>query len=142
MYMMKEYSCGVVIFRRNALVLEFLVVQQFSGKHRFFPKWHMEVWETQEETACRETLEEVGLSVKILPWFTYSLTYTFHRPHDIDKMVTFFVAEVDMSHTYVLSSELLQASWLSYEQALRRLTYDNAKNLLTAAYKFITSLPW
>jgi hypothetical protein len=35
---MKEYSCGAVIFRRNASVLEFLVVQQTYGKHRFFPK--------------------------------------------------------------------------------------------------------
>jgi len=46
--------------------IEFLIVQQKQWKHWFFPKWHAEQNESEEETALREIYEEAWLYVNII----------------------------------------------------------------------------
>ena len=61
-------------------------------------------------------------------------------PQSVKKTVTFFLSEIHMTETIVISPELSQAIRLPYDQALVCLTYDNAKQLLSAAYNFILTL--
>ena len=50
-----EKSCGAIIFNDGKV----LVVKQTSGFYGF-PKGHVEIGETEKETAIRETKEETG----------------------------------------------------------------------------------
>lgn len=50
------------------------------------------------------------------------------------------MGEVDPSSKVTLSSEHQAFVWLPYEQALEKLTYDNAKAILQKAHRFILLL--
>lgn len=63
--MKTETSCGCVILDKNKVLL--IGAKDDNGKLFWsFPKGHQEPNESIEETAIRETKEEVGLDVEIL----------------------------------------------------------------------------
>ena len=63
--MKTETSCGCVILDKNKVLL--IGAKDDNGKLFWsFPKGHQEPNESFEETAIRETKEEVGLDVEIL----------------------------------------------------------------------------
>ena len=136
--MKTEKSCGAIVFRKNKWCIEFLIIQQKQGGHWFFPKWHVEKYESEEETAIREIYEEVWLYVNILPGFRETFSYMIGPSFTIKKNVIFFVCEF-MWWQIIMSDELLNYFWLDYEQAMKQLTQDNSKSALTKAYNFLTS---
>lgn len=63
--MKHEKSCGTIIIDQDKVLL--VGARDNDGKMFWsFPKGHQEDGETDEETALRETLEEVGLEVEII----------------------------------------------------------------------------
>lgn len=133
--MQKEISCGAIIFRIVHWVKEYLIIQQKQGGHRFFPKGHVEIGESEEQTASREILEEVGLHVDFMPGFRETFSYIdYTKP--VEKIVIFFLAE-SKSSDIILSDELQDFSRLSYQSALKRLTHYNSKETLMKAYTFL-----
>lgn len=63
--MKHEKSCGTIIIDQDKVLL---IGARDNDDKMFwsFPKGHQEDGETDEETALRETLEEVGLEVEII----------------------------------------------------------------------------
>ena len=66
--MNREYSCGAVVFTRRAGQILYVIVQEQGGAYSF-PKGHMEVGETETETARREIFEETGLHPDLISGF-------------------------------------------------------------------------
>ncbi len=65
---MKTTSCGTATIRMGENGPEVLLVQPRAGQDKWgFPKGHMEEDELEEDTAVRETFEETGLNVQIVP---------------------------------------------------------------------------
>lgn len=134
---MNETSSGAILFYINKQTIIFLLLHYFPG-HWDFPKGNKEKEESYIDTALREITEETGIiDVTFLEGFKKEIFYKYKRNnHLISKKVVYFLAKSN-SRDVVLSSEHLDFVWASYEDALRRITYKNSKEILTEAYNFL-----
>ena len=130
-----EKSCGTIPFIYENNELKFLVIRQNSG-HWGFPKGHVEKNETEQETAIRETKEETNIDVLIVLDFRYREEY-FVETKNVRKEVIYFLANPLNDNVVLQSEELQDYTWLSYDDAINTLTYDNSKELLKTAYEYI-----
>lgn len=133
--MRREISAGVVIFRKEGEKILYLLLHYESG-HWDFVKGNIEEKESVEETVRRETKEEVGLGdLDIIEDFKESIKYMFTWPpkdpkaERIFKIVTFRLAKTKIK-VIKLSFEHIGFEWLPYKEALERLTFKNAKEIL------------
>ena len=133
--MKEEVSAGVILF--NELDGKFLLLNYPSG-HWDFVKGKMEKGETPRKTAIRETNEETGISdVDFINGFEEEIEYYFYADkQEIHKKVIFFLGKTKTSDI-ILSHEHLNYIWLEYDNALKKTTYENAKNLLKKSKEFL-----
>jgi len=105
-----------------------------------FPKGHIEKGENLEETAKREVEEETGLKdLKLIEGFKEWIKYFFKfKEKNIFKIVTFFLAETKTKEVKV-SFEHIGFKWLPYEEAIEKLTFKNAKEILKKANDYLNS---
>jgi 8-oxo-dGTP pyrophosphatase MutT (NUDIX family) len=134
-----EKSCGLVVFNSNKILLLKYSANntQGEGGHWDFPKGHVEQNETELETALRELEEETGISkVEIIDDFRHSISYTFsRRSESISKEVIFFLAST-VEKRVTLSHEHIDYAWLDFNNALEKLTYENARQILKKALPY------
>lgn len=134
-----EKSCGVIVFRREEPGIKFLLLH-YPGGHWDFPKGHVETRDASETaTALRELTEETGITnVEFSEGYKHSMYYEFNRgPRErVKKVVVYFLAETP-EEVVKISFEHQNFIWLPYEEALERLTYENAKELLRKAQPYL-----
>lgn len=135
-------SCGVIIFHipensKDKNDYKFLLLHYESG-HWDYVKGHVEKNETEIETALRELDEETGLKdVNIIKEYKEDLSYIFsHNKQLINKTVVYFLAE-SKTNDVTISHEHIDYIWLPYKEALEKLTFENARNLLKKAFSCI-----
>lgn len=126
-----EKSCGAVVFRRRSGNTEFLLIKNKKGSNWGFPKGHIEAGETECETACREVLEETGVSITPLEGFRALSEY--HPKGKIVKQVIFFIAEMNGDEITIQQSEIDRFVWADYGLAMRLFRFNNDRNVLTKA---------
>lgn len=131
---MKEKSCGCIIFKYDDEKLLFLVIKQTLG-HFSFPKGHVEESESEKDTALREVKEETGFDISFVGDFREVITYS-PKP-GVLKDVVFFLGNVIDGVMTPQEDEVSLIEWLSYEDALKVVTYDDDKNVLKKAYEYI-----
>ena len=134
-----EKSAGIVLFRNNSNKNEFLLLNYPQG-HWDFVKGKVEQNETSHETALRETREETGIThIEFIDGFEESVEYDFRfKKENIHKKVIFFLAKTNEKNIK-LSHEHSDYIWLEYNDALKKTTFENAKNVLTKANEFLSS---
>lgn len=130
-----ERSCGAVVFRTISDEKRFLLIKNKRSAHWGFPKGHMEIGEDEEATAKREVLEETGLRIDILPKFRHKSEYSIQGR--IEKTVLIFLATTEDTKTTIQVEEIEDYIWLSYENALKTLNYDNDKLILIKAKAYM-----
>ena len=131
-----EKSAGAVIFRKNKEIKYLLI--QYGWGHWEFPRGLIEKGESLEETARREIKEEVGIEdIKFISGFKEWTKFFFKlKGKNIMKIATFLLSETKTKEVK-LSYEHKDYAWLNYEEALDRLTFKNAKEILKKANSFI-----
>ncbi|MBI2577691.1 MAG: NUDIX domain-containing protein [Candidatus Wildermuthbacteria bacterium] len=142
--MTKEKSAGAVVYymvQQNEplyLLLHYPSSMKAKDEYWDFPKGHIEKGEEEQEAARREIGEETGLKdVVFQEGFQELIHYYFQfQGKKISKDVVFFLAQTKKSDVSI-SFEHKGFVWLPYEQALKRLKYDNAKNILKKAQAFL-----
>ena len=144
---MREKSAGAIIFIIKNNIPHYLLLHYPSG-HWEFAKGHIEEGEKPEDAAVREIEEETGIKdLKIMLGFKEYTKYFFRKSYGLKgkakekapwvfKLVVFYLAETKTENVKI-SFEHKGFLWLPYEQAVKRLTYKNAKNLLTKANDYI-----
>jgi len=137
--MREQKSTGIVLFRNASNKNEFLLLNYPQG-HWDFVKGKIEQDETPHETALRETKEETGISdIEFIDGFEESVEYDFRfKKENIHKKVIFFLAKTN-EKKIKLSHEHNDYLWLEYNDALKKTTFENAKNVLTKANEFLSS---
>ena len=140
-----EKSAGAVIFRKEGGKTYYLLLHYPSNakaprEYWDFPKGHIEKGENLEETAKREVEEETGLKdLKLIEGFKEWIKYFFKfKEKNIFKIVTFFLAETK-TKTVKVSFEHIGFKWLPYEEAIEKLTFKNAKEILKKANDYLNS---
>jgi len=135
---MKEKSCGAIIFKEENDELKFLLVHQHNG-HFSFPKGHMEKNETEIETALREIKEETNLDAKLDTNFRVLISYFMESKNTVKEAVYFIGTPL----SNVLKSqegEILNCDWYSYDEVMEKLEFDNIKDVFIKAHKYIKNI--
>ena len=132
--MIKEKSCGAIIYKQDNGELLFLSVKHNKG-HVSFPKGHVEDNETEEETAIREIKEETNIDVKIDTGFRRISTYS-PKPGVI-KDVIFFVGEALTYDTIPQEEEIQEVSFMNYNDLYNVLAYEKDKKIFEEANVYI-----
>jgi len=130
----RETSAGGVVFRREGGVTRFLLIRD-SYKNWGFPKGHLESGEPPAEAARREVTEETGLEelvlhgpIKVIDW------YFRFRGKTIHKYCHFFLFESKRGEPVPQVDEgITETAWHPVEDALRTISYDNARDVLRRA---------
>jgi len=137
--MREQKSAGIVLFRNDSGKNEFLLLNYPQG-HWDFIKGKVEEGETPHETALRETKEETGISdIEFIDDFEESVEYDFRfKKENIHKKVIFFLAKTN-EKKITLSHEHNDFVWLEYDDALKKTTFRNAKNVLSKTNEFLSS---
>jgi bis(5'-nucleosidyl)-tetraphosphatase len=135
--MLNEKSCGAVVYIRNPDV-KYLLLQYEAG-HWDFVKGNVEKGENEQQTAVRELGEETGITdAQFIDGFKETISYFYKRQGAVVlKEVVFFLMEtktVDIK----LSFEHIGFTWLTYEEAMRKLTFKNARDVLQKTQDFLT----
>ena len=113
------------------------------GKHWDYPKGHLEDGESSWQAAVRELREETGIrQVDRVTRFQRDMHYVFYSPRKgrIHKTVTYFLGRTRTEEVKI-SDEHTGHAWMSYEDAMERLTYENARELLRAAHDALQNHP-
>ena len=136
--MIEETSAGIVLFRKEESKNLFLLLHYPSG-HWDFVKGKMEKGESIHETAIRETKEETGITdVTFLDNFEEWIEYNFQYQGElVHKKVVFFLAETNTKDVEI-SHEHLDYTWVDYNTAMEKTTFDNAKTVLTRAQMLLS----
>ena len=134
--MQLETSCGAVVFTRN-LETRYLLLH-YEGGHWDFVKGNVEPNETEEETVMRELKEETGISqANFIKGFRETINYFYRaRGKTISKRVTLYLVETKETRV-TLSFEHIGYEWLNYQQAMERLTFKSAKQVLSKAQNLL-----
>ncbi|MBM3894985.1 MAG: NUDIX domain-containing protein [Thaumarchaeota archaeon] len=138
--MIKEQSAGTVLFIEENNENLFLLLHYPTG-HWDFVKGKIENNESPEQTIVRETKEETGITdIVFIKNFKEKIEYSFKFNGDtVQKEVIFFLAKTNTKQVE-LSYEHLDYVWLDFDNALKKITYENAKNILIKAKNYLEKL--
>lgn len=129
--MIFEKSCGAIVYRKFHGNTEILLIKHVNSGHWSFPKGHVEVGETEVETALREIKEETGIDVIIDPSFRETVSY--YPRKDTQKSVVYFVAKAKNFDFVPQEEEISQIKWVDIGHASSVLTYENDKTIVSKA---------
>lgn len=134
--MFREKSCGAIVFLKNSEV-KYLLLHYEAG-HWDFVKGNVEPNESEQETVIRELREETGIKdAKFIEDFKEKIDYFYRRQGTtIHKEVIFFLMETH-TETVKISYEHVGYIWLNYQQAMEKLTFKNARDVLQKAHKLM-----
>lgn len=134
---MKEYSAGAILYTKIDNEIHYLLIKDFHNNWGF-PKGHLENDETFKQAAIREIKEEVGIDVSVNSTFITELVYKM--PNGIEKHSLYYIAEFAKQVPNRQLEEVQEIKILKYDDAYDLLTFDNMKQTLKQAHKYIKSL--
>ncbi|MDR0820160.1 MAG: NUDIX domain-containing protein [Endomicrobium sp.] len=142
--MLKEFSCGAVIYKmKNDNPLFLLVNSKQSGTWGF-PKGHIENGESETETARREIFEETGIkNIEFIKNFRQEDVYIIDGAasrkdeRQAEKHSIYFLASALEDALDFDKNEILELKWVNINQAQDLLSFANQKKIINSAYNFI-----
>ena len=129
-----EVSAGGVVYKKTDEGIRVLI-SKHSGYHKWvLPKGRVERGESLENTAIREVEEEVGVKAKIVAQIgtPESYIYTFNGER-ISKTVHYFLMEYISGSHDDHDFEMEEVEWVSIDEAIARMGFEGAKNILEKA---------
>ena len=126
--MAKFKQAGEIVVRAGTSEPRILLVTARRNPDNWiFPKGHVEYGETLKAAALREAREEAGVEGKVVG---AAGKMSFEFGDNTYRVHYFVVQTVDVGK----EREGRRLRWLKYKQALRRLTYDETRDLLREAW--------
>ena len=122
-------SCGFVVYKKVNCENWYLIIKSPNGDFGF-PKGHMEKEESEIQTAIRELKEETNVEVRLIDGYRYQIEYQMPNLRDVIKQAVYFLGECIHDDIICQPSEVLEAKFLTYDEALKVLTFEETKNIL------------
>lgn len=128
---MEERSFGIIPIRIKNNKREYLLIQSHA-ENWGFPKGHKNPGETNKEAAQRELFEETGLKLeKFISSKPQVESFVFRRAGKIiSKQVRYYPGMVAEGKVKIQPEEIKDYSWLTYDKAMERLSFPEAKKIL------------
>lgn len=125
-------QAGAVTFRILDSGIEFLLIRSKKEPSKWiFPKGHVEMGETLEETSLRELTEEAGVSGEII---TFLDTVEFNK-HKKKYRVSYFLAR--FKAVVNKGEKGREPQWYNYKKAMEMLSFPSARSLIELSVKMI-----
>ena len=134
-----EKSCGFVVFKKIDNNIYYLIIESLNGDIGF-PKGHIEKNESEIQTAIRELKEETNLEVKVIDGFRYQIQYEILSLKDTIKEVVYFLGECIYDNIVCQEQEVSSAKFVTYNEALKLLTFSDCKKILIEADKLLNDI--
>lgn len=126
--MAKFKQAGAIVVRAGKSGPRILLVTARRNPNNWiFPKGHVESGETLKAAAVREAREEAGIEGKVVG---AAGKMSFEFGDNTYRVHYFVVKTADPGE----QREGRRLRWLKYKQALRRLTYEETRDLLRDAW--------
>ena len=132
-------SCGFVVYKEINGKNYYLIIEATNGDIGF-PKGHMEKDETELQTAVRELKEETNIEVLLIEGFRYQIEYPLPNKKDTIKQSVYFLGKCINDKIICQEKEVIEAKFLTFEEALLALTFDETKKLLQLANDYLNSI--
>jgi len=115
----KDYSFGIILFKKEKNILKTLIVKQKSNLHFSLPKGHCKQNENEWQAALRELKEETGIeNVELLVSRKLKENYTFNQNNKkYQKTVTYFIGKLlnnkNNKKNNFLKTEIQKVMWVN-----------------------------
>ena len=136
-----QQSAGGVAFRDTENGSEMVVIKTAEEGRWQLPKGIIDPGETAEKAALREVREEAGITCELVEpidtieyWFVGSYDGPRKRYH---KKVSFFLMKYLAGDVADHDHEVVEARWVSFEDALAMLAFKNEKEVLEKARQMV-----
>lgn len=123
-------SCGMIVFRSDRGVREYLLLHEAGANVWSFPKGHMEAGETEMQTVIREVKEEAGLAPKVIDGFKEEISYKIAPIYE--KTVVLFLAE-SAEKVMIKRDEIADYRWADIKNAKSLLKHKFFADVLDKA---------
>ena len=130
-----DFAAGGIVFYNNLIVIVKNKRHGEDSDNSFwgYPKGHLEDGEKPSDAALREVYEETGFKVKLandtpIAESRYEITL---ENEVINKTVWFYEMEVIKAFDKEPDNEIDELAVLGYEDALKLLTFEEDKKILT-----------
>ena len=139
--MRHEKSAGAVVFRKDGdTILYLLLHYKYKSEYLGFPRGSIEEGETERQAAQREIKEETGLDVQFLEGFREQIHWFYRREGDtVSKNLILFLAQAKNDQVRV-SDEHVGYKWLTFEQAIDQIKFENPRRVLRRAQDFLFNI--
>jgi len=136
-----ENSSGGLVYLADPDGISVLLIRDGYGNWGF-PKGHVEVGETDAQTARREIEEETGISDLELKRDLGTIKWEFRRPEGVvQKICRLFLFESSAGDPCPqLEEGITRADWVKLEHAVGRISYQNTRDMLAAITPELLSL--
>ena len=116
---------GGVVYRLKEATPELLLVSsRFNKSIWVLPKGHIESGESSDQTAVREVFEEAGVTARVVEFLLTSQQFVRGAAQQVEYYLLERLAEEK-------ASEGRKIAWLVGDEAIRRLTFDEHRAVLT-----------
>ena len=125
---------GGIVFRYDGDEPRYLVITAKKNPHHWvLPKGHIDPGETLAEAALREVLEETGVKARIMKPLGVSRIQTASASILMLFYLMEYLGEIG-------KKENRQLRWCPYDEGMRLLSFQNARNLLTKAHEIVNKV--
>lgn len=135
----KEKSCGVIAYKTLGNVNYYLLIRAYNGDVGF-PKGHVEEGESEVETAIRELREETNAAAEIIDGFREVIEYTIPSKRYVTKTVVYFLGRCAEDDIIPQRREVKDALFAPYDEAMRLITFEDSRKMLTKAENLIRKI--
>lgn len=125
-----EQAGAIVVRRRKGDPLVLLITAKRNQEHWLFPKGHVEDGETLEQTALREAEEEAGVRATLIG---FAGVMSFDYEGESIRVHYFLAVTEDKGKP----EKRRQLAWCSFDEAMRQLTFPDARTLLKDAWALL-----
>jgi 8-oxo-dGTP pyrophosphatase MutT (NUDIX family) len=138
----EETSAGGIVFRRTPDNGTLFLLIRDSYRNWGFPKGHVEPGEERADAARHEVAEETGLGDLVIHAPVQDIDWFFRfRGRLIHKTCAFLLFESPSGEALPQHDEGISACrWLGLEEALRAVSYANAREVLRVAGTMVQQL--
>jgi len=128
-------QAGGIVFRRNRAGISILLVRAKRDPSAWiFPKGHIEPGETARATAVRETREEAGVQGEAIA--------EIGDPQEFEWLGRWYRVQYFLIRMTSESDETdgREKAWFAFDEALDRVSFPSARDLLRQTRKTIEAL--